>query len=48
MLPWRESERGVLIAIRALGGSAALRIEAHENKRSTAREVLLEPEFCAE
>lgn len=45
MLPWRESERGVHIVVHALDGTAELRIAAHENKRSTAHELLLEADL---
>lgn len=48
MLPWRESERYVHIEIHALGQTSELRISAGDNRRSTAREILLGTELCAE
>lgn len=48
ILPWRESERGVAIVVRALGGRADLRVSARENEAGAAHELRLEDELAAE
>ena len=48
ILPWRESERGVELVVRALGGRADLRLSARDNAGGTAHEIRLEGELAAE